>query len=292
MELSLAGKVEGSFALAQAQGHFDINIPDENGLDILEVIRDFHKDFVKTDANPIYLLLQIKTQGSAFLGACASIGINAGVQLKNPISPEGEPMKAEAGVELFAGGKADGNITLSAQMKIISDAKDPKWEELSSITYGGYASFGIGVDAKIVIKYSEGKIRFISKIGATLKVGAGTYIKFNLAPFHICNLVWTIGTSLEWDNMSDVLEGKVYDLYQSVMYECLCTGKQMAMVYDAIKLEAESLLDSTLEVAEESLDLAKNIDDMFDKWLPGYSGFKKFKPNFWMLKSTRDFLKT
>lgn len=30
---------------------------------------------------------------------------------------------------------------------------------------------------------------------------------------------------------------------------------------------------------------------MFDKWLPGYSGFKKFNPNFWMLKSTRDFLK-
>ena len=50
-------------------------------------------------------------------------------------------------------------------------------------------------------------------------------------------------------------------------------------------------MSATAEVLEEELGILKSIDDSFDHYIPGYSGYKKHSATFWMLKSTYNFLR-
>jgi hypothetical protein len=46
------------------------------------------------------------------------------------------------------------------------------------------------------------------------------------------------------------------------------------------------MMGATAEVLEEKLSILKQVDDTFDHYIPGYSGFKKFRAEFWILKTT------
>lgn len=288
--IQLSGKASGSFALAQAQGHFDVSVPDENGLDIIEVIRSFDNNLIDKGTPPLLVMLQVKFGGSAFVGLCGSIGLDAGISLKDPLAKDGEPLKAQAGLDLFAGAKTQADVTLSAQMKLVDDVNTNvnavAWTEMSSFQYFAWAAAGVGLTAYIKAGYWKERFRFEAKVGVVLKLGAGTGIKFSIAPIDIGKFIWTLGVALNWTHMGKVLTGKMHDLYQCIMMNCFYLGQTIAETTGEIIEHVKELMDDAIDNVQDKLEDFKTIDDAFDEYVPGYSGFKKFNAGFWLLKSS------
>ncbi len=293
--IKIGAKAEGSFALAQAQGAFDVNIPDENGFELLEYIRAIDKSLVDQDSGEIFLLLRLRTKGSAFVGACASISLDLGVSMKENQQSGG----LETGVELFAGAKAGADTTLAMNMKLLSDEDmqqdvNPRsldWTTLADVTYGAWAAIGIGAEASIKLGYYDNALRFLAKIGLVLKFGAGAYLKGSVDPVNGGKMIWTVAQAMNWKHMSDVLDDEVHDLYQALMANCFLLGETLAEVYDQFAMNVDEILRNVSGAAERGLGGLKAVDDTFDEIVPGYTGFKQFNANFLLLKSTYHYLK-
>ncbi len=299
--IKVGGKAEGSFALAQAQGHFDINLPNENGFDLISMLKSMDDDLVDDDSGEIYLLIQLSTKGSAFIGCCASISLDLGVSVKEKkgSSTSDTSAGAEAGLDLFAGVKTGADATLGLKMKLISeeDSKNninPKsvdWTTLADVSYGVWFAAGIGVQAGFKLGYFENRFRYQAKIGVVLKGGAGTFLKGSIDPVSGAKLIWTIADALNWKHMGKVLEDNVHDFYQGLMANCFLAGKNIQEAYYELAQNLEEIFASTAKAAEAGLGALKNVDDTFDKYIPGYSGFKQFHATFLLLKSTYQILR-
>jgi hypothetical protein len=287
LKVKISGKAEGSLSAFESKARLKIYLPDFDGFDLIAHLRKIDPRLVHADAKPIRLMLQMALQGSAFVGVCASIGLEAGASLKSKTMKSNEG-KFEASLELFAGAKASAEVSVSANMKLINDEKTPQqtlsWELLGSITYGGYVAIGLGIDASFRIGYWDSRLRMAAKIGVVFKAGAGTHICVAIDPLNIGRLVYTVAVSLDFRGMSDVLDEKVHSLYQSIMLNCFYTGQTIKEVVELMYSDMERVLESTSLLAETTLSVFKSVDDTFDDYIPGYSGFKKSNSAFWLLK--------
>ena len=289
--IKIGGKAEGSFALAQAQGTFDINLPGENGLNLIDFLRKMNNQIVDDDCTEIFLLLQLSTKGSAFVGACASVSMDLGVSVKGTDKSGG----LETEVELFAGAKAGADSTLAMKMKLISDEdinpKSVDWTTLADISYGVWGAIGIGLEAGFQLGYKDDRFRFQAKIGLVLKAGAGTFIKGSVDAMNGAKLIWTFAQAMNWKYMSKVLDDNVHDMYQGLMANCFYAGETIAQVYEQYSIVVSEIMRDVSGAAENGLGALKAVDDTFDELVPGYSGFKQFNKNFLLLKTTYNFLK-
>ncbi len=89
----------------------------ENGLNLIDFLKNVDNKIIDDDCTEIFLLLQLTTKGSAFVGVCGSVSMDLGVSVKESDKSGG----LETGVELFAGAKAGADSTLALKMKLISD---------------------------------------------------------------------------------------------------------------------------------------------------------------------------
>lgn len=204
--IKIGGKAEGSFALAQAQGHFDINLPSENGFNLIDLLRSINDEFVDSDCTEIFLLLQLSTKGSAFVGACAAVSMDLGVSVKEKDQSGG----LEAGLDLFAGAKAGADSTLALKMKLFSDddrnrgtsLQSIDWTTLADVSYGVWGGLGIGLEAGFQLGYKDDRFRYQAKIGVVLKAGAGQFVKGSLDAMNGARLIWTLAEAMNWKYMS------------------------------------------------------------------------------------------
>jgi len=293
--IKISGKAEGSFALAQAQGHFDINLPSENGFNLIDLLRSINDKFVDSDCTEIFLLVQLSTKGSAFVGACASVSMDLGVSVKEKEKSSG----LEAGLDLFAGAKAGADSTLALKMKLFSDEDKNKgtslqsidWTTLADVSYGVWGALGIGLEAGFQLGYFDDRFRFHAKIGIVLKAGAGTFVKGSLDVMNGAKLIWTLAEAMNWKHMSKVFGANVHAMYQGLMANCFYMGETIVEVYDQYSIAIGEIMHDVSKAAEQGLGALKAVDDTFDDLIPGYSGFKNFNASFLLLKSTYHFLK-
>ncbi len=220
--IKVGAKVEGSFALANAQGHFTINLPDENGFDLIEHIRSDNPSLVDDDSGNAFLKFQIAVTGSAFVGVCASVSADLGVVL-DPKSPEAgkssdseESVSAglEAGIDLFVGAKVGADVKISLLMKLIDDKEmSPRavdWASLGDASFGTWAAVGAGIVASFKVGYFNGSFRYHTKLGAVLEYGAGASIKGSIGVENGAKFIWTIVTAFNWNHISEVFDQEMH----------------------------------------------------------------------------------
>jgi hypothetical protein len=295
--IKIGGKANASVSLFQSKGHFNIYLPSFSGFDLVALLRKIDPRIVQADAKPIRLMLEIGLKGEVFAGVCASIGAEAGVQLRSTgtTGEKKDEAKFEAGVELFAGAKASANVSISAQMKLIKDEKtlqqSAKWETIGIINYGGYGAVGLGADLSFTLGYWDGRFRMAARIGLVVKAGAGTHISFGIDPVNLGKLVYTICVSLDFTGMSKVFDEVMQEFYHSLMLNCFYTGQKIADVSQELVMELERYGGSVKKRAETTLSVFKSIDDTFDEYIPGYTGYKQYNTTFVLLKDTYNYLK-
>lgn len=142
-------------------------------------------DFVDKDCTEMFLLVQLSTKGSAFVGACAAISMDLGVS----VNAKDQSGGLTAGLDLFAGAKAGADSTMGLKMKLFSDEDQLKgispktinWTTLAEVSYGGWGAIGIGLDAGFQLGYFDERFRFQAKIGLVLKADAGWGIEWDTA---------------------------------------------------------------------------------------------------------------
>ncbi len=197
IEAKASAKAEGSFALAQAQGSFSVHLPNEDGFGLMQFLKQEAPDFVKDDFTEIFMKVTLTTTGSAFLGACASVSLDLGVSVTEDKKAEGV---AQAGVEIFAGAKAQAEAKFSIDTmfveddkldvvrkktgtvkergnKIISSKGLGEWSSLGDASLGAYGAVGVGFEATFKCGYINSVgFYYQAKIGATLN----TFIKYHL----------------------------------------------------------------------------------------------------------------
>ena len=179
-------------------------------------------------------------------------------------------------------------------MKLISDkdvAQKADWETLGEITWGVWGAVGIGLTFGFRVGWWDGKLGYEAKMGVVLKLGAGTSIKGTVAPIKIGQFLYTIAVSVDWLKLSDIFESKVHSLFDSFMRDCLFTEKTIEDVVKDMKDHLPQIMSATTEVLEQEFGVLKAVDDSFDHYIPGYSGYKKHSATFWLLKSTYNFLR-
>jgi len=289
--VKIGAKAAGSFALAQAQGKMDVNLPSENGFNLIAFLRRIDPKIVDENCTEIFLLLQLSTTGSAFVGVCAAVSMDLGVSVREKDQSGG----LETGLELFAGAKTAADSTLAMKMKLLreddEEAGSTEWAGLGEVSYGVWAGIGIGLEAGFQLGYFEERFRFQSKIGLVLKAGGGTYVKGSLHAVNGARLIWTIARAMNWQHMSHVLDRNVHEAYQGMMYCCFAVGESFAEAYEEFSTAMDEIMHDVSSAAERGLGGLKAVDDTFDELIPGYSGFKHFNANFLLLKSTYYFLK-
>ncbi|MBD3346349.1 MAG: OmpA family protein [Chitinivibrionales bacterium] len=305
--IKAGAKIEGSASLTQAQGEIKVNLPNESGFDLIDFLRTKDPGFVDDDCGSAFLMFQIAFTGSAFVGVCASIQAELGVVL-DPKSPEAnKPSDSEesvsaglqAGVDFFAGAKVDADAKLSLLMRLIDDydtannmkPEDGDWQELGDASFGTWAAIGAGISAGFKVGYFNGRVRYHSQIGAAFKIGAGTDIKGNVSVANSAKFIWTVVNAFNWKNISDVLQDNVYDLFQGLMANCFLAGNTLLKAWEEGSESLDEIMDNTREAMVKGLGKLKEVDDTFDKFIPGYSGFKQFNSNFLILRSTYNYLK-
>jgi hypothetical protein len=287
-------KASGTASLIQGKGHFTVYLPDYDGLDLWATLRKIDPKLVKSNAKPLYLAFKANIEGSGFVGVCASIGLETGISLGEPKKKGSAEAVADASLDLFAGAKASAELSLSGLMKLIDDkqvAQKAEWAVLGSVSWSAFAAAGIGLTLGFKIGYYNGLFQYESKIGVVLKLGLGTAIKGTIDPIKIGQFVYTVAVSVDWLNLSDILDDKVYSLFDSFMRDCLYTGKAIKDVAKEMQDHLPQIMSATSEVLEEELGILKKIDDSFDQYIPGYSGYKTHKAAFLLLKSTYNFLR-
>lgn len=295
--IKVGGKADGSVALFQSKADFKIYLPDYDGFDLVALLRKIDPRIVGADAKPIRLMLQIALEGKAFAGVTASIGLEAGAQLKStdPENIQNKEAKFEAGVELFAGAKVSAGATISANMKLIENEKTLQqtkgWEGLGNISYGGYLALGIGADLSFKVGYWDGRFRMVAKAGVVVKAGAGTHISCAIDPLNIGKLVYTICVSLNFNGISKVFDEAVQEFYDSLMLNCFYTGQRIAEVSQKLIIEIERFGGSLSRMAEATLSVFQTVDNTFDDYVPGYTGYKQNDATFILLRDTYNYLK-
>jgi hypothetical protein len=162
---------------------------------------------------------------------------------------------------------------------------------LAEVSYGVWAAIGIGLEAGFQLGYSDRRFRFQAKLGLVLKAGAGQFVKGSIDAANGAKLIWTIARGMNWKHMSKVLDGQVHDLYQGLMLNCFLVEQSLEETYNKIFGTIDGILENVTEAAERGLGELKEIDDTFDEYIPGYSGFKQFNANFLLLRSTYHFLR-
>jgi hypothetical protein len=309
-KIKSSAKASGSAALFQGKGHFTVYLPDYDGWDVWATLRDIDPTLVKHNAKPLYLAFKANIEGSAFVGACASVGLETGISLGEPKEKDkgkdtsedkGKETKkdtkeavAEASLDLFAGAKTSAEISLSGLMKLISDKEikqKAQWELLGSVSWSAFAAAGIGLTMGFKVGYYDGHFQYEAKMGVVLKLGAGTTIKGAIDPIKIGQFLYTVAVSVDWLKLSDIFSGKVHSLFQSIMMNCLYTEKAVEDVVKEMADHLPQIMSATSEVLEHQLSILKSIDDTFDHYVPGYSGFKKLRAEFWLLKTSYTFLR-
>ena len=101
-KIKSALKGSASASLIQAKGHFTVYLPDYDGWDVWATLRKIDPNLVKSNAKPLYLLLKFNIDGSAFVGACASIGLETGISLGDAKKKDTGEAVADASLDLFA----------------------------------------------------------------------------------------------------------------------------------------------------------------------------------------------
>jgi hypothetical protein len=282
-------KGTGTVALLQGKGHFTIYLPDYDGWDVWATLRKIDPNLVKKNAQPLYLAFKANIEGSGFVGACASIGMETGISLGEPKKKGTAEAVAEASLDVFAGAKANAEFSIAGLMKLVSDkevAEKAEWAVLGSASWGIWGAAGIGLTMGFKVGYWEGRIQYEAKMGVVLKLGAGTSIKGAVNPIKIGQFLYTVAVSVDWLFLSDIFEAKVHSLFQSIMMNCLYTKKTVEDVVKEIGDHLPQIMDAASDLLIEDFGILKNIDDTFDTYVPGYSGFKKHSTAFWLLKST------
>ena len=286
-------KASGSASLIQAKGHFTVYLPDYDGLDLWATLRKIDPKLVKSNAKPLYLAFKAEVTGSAFVGVCASIGLETGVSLGEPKKKGSAEAVADASLDLFVGGKLSADLTLSGLMKLIDDkqvAQKAEWGVLGSVSWSAYAAVGVGLTLGFKVGYSDSKFQYEAKIGIVLKLGAGTSIKGAIDPIKIGQFLYTVAVSVDWLYLSDIFEGKVHDLFQSIMMNCLYSEKKIEEVAQEFKDHLPQIMDVASKIMMQELSILKTIDKTCDQYIPGYSGYKNNFAGFWLLKTTYQFM--
>jgi hypothetical protein len=282
-------KASGSAALFQGKGHFTVYLPDYDGWDVWATLRSIDPKLVKSAAKPLYLVLKFNIEGSAFVGACASIGVEAGLSLGESKKKGTGEAVAEASVDLFAGAKASAEASAAACMKLLSD-KDIKekeeWGVLGSASWSAFGAIGVGLTLGFKVGWYEGMLQYEAKMGVVLKLGAGTCIKGAVNPVKIGQFLYTIAVSVDWLYLTDIFDQKVHSLFQSIMMNCVYAERAIEDVMKEMKDHLPQIMDAATDVLDQDFSILKKIDDTFDNYIPGYSGFKQHRAEFWLLKST------
>jgi hypothetical protein len=285
-EVKIEAKVEGSLSLIAGQGHFDIYLPNKEGFDLIAAVQGMAPGLFKAGTKPMPFQIQLKMAGNAFVGACASASGGLGISLK--AKKEGG---VECGLEAFAGAKVGAEAGIAIRVKLWNDKGEGKFEDLSEVTYGAWGAVGIGAEFVFKLGYYEGKYRFQMRAGVVLKAGAGQYLKASVNANKVATMIWTLGCAVRWDRMHDILSDAIWDLYQALMYHALALGGTIESAGLELVKEFEGAASSVSHEAEVGLGQLKTVDDTFDKYVPGYSGFKQFHPTFLLLRSTYHYLK-
>jgi hypothetical protein len=298
-KVKVSGKIDGTAALLQGKGHFTLFLPEYDGIDVWATLRKIDPKFVKSTAKPLYLMLKINIAGSGFVGVCASLGTEIGVNVgqwteKDAKEKDKAEAKAGASLDLFAGAKASAEISGAGCMKIVDDkniAQQATWDELGSVSWGAYAAAGIGVTIGFKVGYWESRFRYEAAIGVVLKLGAGTSIKGTIAPINIGKFLYTVAVSVDWLHLSDIFEGKVHDLFQSIMMNCLYSEQTVSDVVNEMYDHLPQIMSVGAEYMEKTLYVFQTIDRNLEHYIPGYSGYRNNNAAFWLLKKTYHILK-
>lgn len=283
-------KAEGSFSLMSAQGHFDIFLTGKDGIDIITQIKRIEPKLVRPDAKPIRIQAVMTFTGSAFTGVCGSASAGLGLSFKDGGDKEAG---VEAGVEAFAGAKVGVEATVAMKMQLFEENKPaPEWKDLSNVTYGAWAAIGFGVEASFKLGYYSKKFRIQARVGLVLKGGAGHYLKAGVHLENLGRLIWTLGSSVNWNEMGKILGKEVWHVYQTLMLHSALTGKALQAGADALSSEIDKIMQAASSTGVSIFEGAKFADDTFDNWVPGYSVAKKFSPVFFVTKETYQLLKS
>lgn len=97
---------------------------------------------------------------------------------------------------------------------------------------------------------------------------------------------------MNFNGVSKVFDETVQEFYHSLMLNCFYTGPKIADVSQNLVIELERFGGSVKKRAEATLDVFKSVDDTFDEYISGYTGFKYFNKPFILLKSTYSYLKS
>lgn len=282
-------KVEGSFSLLSAQGHFDIYLTGKEGIDLIAMIKKVEPTLVRASAKPIKIQANLTFTGCAFTGVCGSASAGIGLAFK-----EGKKKEAgmEVGVEVFAGAKVGAEAAMALKMQLFDDKNaNPGWKDLSSVTYGAWAAYGIGAEASFKMGYYDERFRINARLGLVIKGGVGHYFKAAIHGENVAQLIWTLGHSVNWNEMGKLLGGQVWSYYQMIMWNSALTGKTLSESANLVSRELDKLMLSSTNAAVAGLESVKSVDDTFDRYVPGYTIAKQFSPAFWVTKETYHLLK-
>ena len=115
-------------------------------------------------------------------------------------------------------------------------------------------------------------------------------IKGAIDPIKIGQFLYTVAVSVDWLYLSDIFEGKVHDLFQSIMMNCLYSEKKIEEVAQEFKDHLPQIMDVASKIMMQELSILKTIDKTCDQYIPGYSGYKNNFAGFWLLKTTYQFM--
>ncbi len=294
----VGGKAQGSFTVAQGNGSFDLNLPSEDGFDLIEFLRKHapqEKGLIHAKTGKLRLRFTLLFTGTAFVGASASVFAGAGLQLataKNPGSEGG----FEAGLDAFAGAKVQASVALECSAKISTSSDGAleagDWKALAKVEYGGYAAAGLGLTGSFKFGYYDGRLRLVAKIGLVVKLGAGTFLKVAVDVQQIYKVCLAIAEALDWENISDYVGEQVRDVFQSIIANMILTGRKAKEIIGEIGDSLDDLLRDATDATRRGMGVLKQVDDVMDEYLPGYTGFKRHNRPFLLLRSTHDALET
>ncbi|MDE5419385.1 hypothetical protein L3049_15420 [Labilibaculum sp. DW002] len=312
-ELKATAKASGSFSVAEATGDFSVSLPNQYGFGLMQYCKSIAPNSIDDDYTEIFLKIILGIEGSAFVGICASVSAEMGLS----VTEGKENASAQAGLDIFAGAKAQAKAAFEINMMFVEDyvmdamrdrlktvgergekvvsgkeieaEKLSKWEKLGSAEIGGFLAAGAGISGVFAVGYFEGKLRYQAKIALVVKVGAGTFMKGFVDAKLVGKFILTVAHGLNWKNISDALDKQTQLLYHTIMNNCFYLQRTVAEVYGELEEKFKEIMDTIhdlRDLPEKGLEQFKIVDDNWDENVPGYSSFKQYNLAFLVLKST------
>ena len=149
----------------------------------------------------------------------------------------------------------------------------------------------MGAEASFKLGYYGKRFRVQARVGLVIKGGAGHYLKAEVEAENVVELIWTLGKSVNWDNMHRIIGEGAWNYYQMIMLNSALTGKVLAESAQLVSGELDELLLMSTGTFVAGLAVGKNVDDQFDRYIPGYTTFKKYHPVFLLTKESYYLLK-